>query len=187
MITLDDIKHLVKDLPPSEVERAVKFNKMAKDEAIISFKLFIEQNKLPRQIFLRGYDAMFASAALFLAKKYNIKLDETMGSTHKNMRKVLSFYTKDTKQHERLIDLYEKAIEKFQALNEQYRNGEHFADRVVDDLINEGFYQGKKINYYGEANPQRKDPLELIIDDAKSFISDVVEPFLFIMENLTDD
>ena len=130
---------------------------------------------------------MYAVAALFLAKKYNLKLDEVLGGTHKNMRAVLDFYTRDSEHNQKLIQLYEIAIEKFNSLSQKYRNEEHFAERVVKDLINEGFYLGKKITYYSDAVPGRKDPLELTIDDAKKFIEDIVEPFLFIMEKLSND
>ena len=50
----------------------------------------------------------------------------------------------------------------------------------------EGYYQGKKVTYYGELTPGRKDPLLLDISDAKKFIKDIVEPFLFIIGDLTN-
>ena len=174
------------ELSPPDVERAVKFNEVARDEAIISYKMFLGQNKLPRQVFLRGYDAIYAAAALFLSKRFKVKVDEHIGSTHMNMRLALDFYTQGTKEHQKLLDLYEKAIEKFQVLSEQYLTNAHFANKVVKDLISEGYHQGKKVNYYHEAEPQRKDPLMLDITDANKFINEIVEPFLFIIGELTN-
>jgi len=187
MTAIDEIKMYCRDLSPTDLERAVRFNEISRDEAIITYKMFLEQNKIPRKIFIEGYSAMYAASALFLAKKHKVKLDEVLGGTHKNMRVVLDFYTRDSVHHQKLIELYEIAVEKFHSLSEKYRNEEHFADRVVKDLINEGFYQGKKITYYSEPVPGRKDPLELTIDDAKKFVSEIVDPFLFIMEELSHD
>ncbi|MBI4440111.1 hypothetical protein HY638_04015 [Candidatus Woesearchaeota archaeon] len=186
MASMDEVKAYCKELSPPDVERAVKFNEVARDESIISYGMFLEQNKLPRQVFIQGYNAMYAAAALFLAKKYKVKVDEHMGSTHKRMREVLDFYTSDSEHHQKLIALYEKAIEKFQILNQQYNSEKHFASKVVSDLMSEGFYQGKKVTYYAEIPPGRKDPLTLDIPDAKKFIRDIVEPFLFIIGELTN-
>lgn len=187
MTLLPEIRMYCRDLSPTDAARAIKFNEISKDEAIITYKMFLEQSKLPRKIFIEGYNAMYAVSSLFLAKKYKIKLDEVLGGTHKNMRVVLDFYTRDSEHHQTLIQLYEIAIEKFNSLSQKYRNEEHFAERVVKDLINEGFYQGKKVTYYSEAVPGRKDPLDLTLDDAKKFVDEVVEPFLFIMEKLSHD
>lgn len=186
-MTLNEIRMYCRDLSPKDAERAVKFNEISRDETIISYKMFLAQNKLPRKIFIEGYNAMYASAALFLAKKYRLRLDEVLGGTHKNMRIVLEFYTRDSEHQQKLLDLYETALERFIFLSQKYRNEEHFADRVVKDLINEGFYQGKKVTYYSDPVPGRKDPLELTIEEAKIFIGEIVEPFLFIMEELTND
>ena len=103
------------------------------------------------------------------------------------MRIVLEYYTRDSKNHPKLIQLYENAIEKFRILSQQYASEKHFAKKVVKDLIDEGYHQGKKITYYNEHKPDRKDPLELDISDANKFIKDVVEPFLDIIGELTDD
>jgi len=186
MASVEEVKAYCRELSPPDAERAVKFNEVARDESIISYGMFLEQNKLPRQVFIQGYNAMYAAAALFLAKKYKVKVDEYIGGTHKKMREVLDFYTRDSKYHQRLMGLYEIAIEKFQILNQQYNNEKHFASRVVNDLMAEGYYQGKKVTYYGELTPGRKDPLLLDISDAKKFIKDIVEPFLFIIGDLTN-
>lgn len=187
METKEDIEHYCKSLSPPDAERAIKFNEVAKDESIIAYSMFLEQNKLPRLVFIQGYNAMYAAASLFLAKKYKIKLDEVRGSTHKNMRGALDFYTRDSKHHAKLISLYETAIEKFQILSYQYHSDKHFAGKVIKDLVNEGFYQGKKVAYYSEPVPGRKDPLQLNIPDAKKFIQEIVEPFLYIIGELTND
>lgn len=187
MAGIDLIKSYCRDLSPPDVERAIKFNEVAMDEAIISYKMFLEQNKLPRQVFIQGYSAMYAAAALFLAKKYKTKVDEHLGGSHKRMREVLDFYTRNSEHHPKLMALYEVAIEKFQALSQQYSNERHFAGKVVKDLISEGYYQGKKVTYYDELSPGRKDPLLLDISDAKNFIKNIVGPFLFIMGELTND
>lgn len=187
MLSAEEIKSYCRELPPPDVERAVKFNEIARDEATIAYSMFLEQNKLPRQIFINGYNAMYAAAALFLAKKYKVKVDEHIGGTHKNMRQVLDFYTRESKNHQKLIELYEKAIEKFQILSQQYSNEKHFASKVISDLISEGYHQGKKVNYYNEPTPGRKDPLNLNISDAKKFIQDIVDPFLFLIGELTND
>lgn len=186
MAELDEIKIYCIDLSPPDVERAIKFNEVSQDEAIISYKMFLEQNKVPRQVFIQGYNAMYAAAALFLAKKYKIKVDEHLGGVHKRMREVLDFYTQDSKHHQKLIELYEIAIEKFQILSQMYVNKKHFARKVVNDLMKERYYQGKKVTYYDEVNPDRKDPLTLDISDAKKFIHDIVDPFLFIIGELTN-
>jgi hypothetical protein len=186
MASIEEVKAYCRELSPPDVERAVKFNEVARDESIISYGMFLEQNKLPRQVFIQGYNAMYASAALFLAKKYKVKVDEHIGSTHKKMREVLDFYARDSKHHQRLMALYEVAIEKFQILNQQYNNEKHFAKSVVNDLMTEGFYQGKKVTYYAELTPGRKDPLKLDMADAKKFIQEIVDPFLFIMGELTN-
>ena len=187
MITKEEVKLYCRDLPPGDVERAIKFNEVARDEAIYTYKMFLEQKKLPRKIFIEGYNAMYAAAALFLAKKYKIKLDELRGSTHKNMRLVLDFYTSDSKNHQQLMDLYGEAIEKFQTLSQQYRTEAHFADKIVKDLMDEGFYQGKKINYYAELDNVRKDTLQLTVQEAEKFIKEIVKLFLFIIGELTND
>ena len=187
MAPLNEIKMYCRDLSPADTQRAVKFNEMSKDEAIVTYKIFLEQKKLPRKIFIEGYNAIYAASALFLAKKYKVKLDEVLGGTHKNMRIVLDFYTRDSEHHEKLIKLYEIAIEKFISLSKKYRNEEHFAEKVVKDLIDEGFYQGKKVTYYSDTVPGRKDPLELTLNDAETFLDEIVEPFLFIMEKLSHD
>lgn len=187
MTPINEVKMYCRDLSPNDAERAVKFNEISKDEAIITYKMFLEQKKLPRKIFIEGYNAMYAVSALFLAKKYKVKLDEVLGGTHKNMRVVLDFYTRDSEHNQKLISLYEEAIERFISLSKKYRNEEHFAERVVNDLINEGFYQGKKVTYYSDSVPGRKDPLELTMDDAQKFLDKVVEPFLFIMEKLSTE
>lgn len=187
MVNVDEIKMYCRDLSPTDVERAVKFNEISRDEAIVTYKMFLEQNKLPRKIFIEGYNAMYAASALFLAKKFKVKLDEVLGGTHKNMRAVLDFYTRDSEHNPKLIELYEIAIEKFNSLSQKYMNEEHFAERVVKDLISEGFYQGKKVTYYSDSVPGRKDPLTLTLDDAKKFVDEIVSPFLFIMEKLTND
>lgn len=186
MAEIDEIKVCCRELSPPDVERAIKFNEVSRDEAIISYKMFLEQNKVPRQVFIQGYNAMYAAVALFLAKKYKIKVDEHIGGTHKRMREVLDFYTRDSKHHAKLIALYEIATEKFQILSEQYHNESHFAGRVIKDLMTEGYYQGKKVTYYEELTPGRKDPLKLDISDAKKFIQDVVDPFLFLIGELTN-
>ncbi|MCK4589910.1 MAG: hypothetical protein KAT77_05680 [Nanoarchaeota archaeon] len=186
MTTIEEIKNFCKDLSPPDVDRAIDFNELARDESIIAYEMFLEQKKVPRQIFIQGYNAMYAAAALFLVKKYKIKLDETFGSTHKNMRTVLDFYTQGSEHHTKLIELYEAAVDKFQFLLYQYNDKSHFARKVVKDLIDEGFYQGKKITYYSDVAPGRKDPLQLTPDDAKTFIEKIVEPFLFILEELTN-
>lgn len=187
MITFNEIKMYCKDLSPTDVVRAIKFNEVSRDEAIVTYKMFLEQNKLPRKIFIEGYNAMYAASALFLAQKYKIKLDEVLGGIHKNMRAVLDFYTRDSEHNPKLIELYEIAIELFNSLSQKYRNEEHFAGKVVKDLITEGFYQGKKVTYYSDSVPGRKDPLTLTVDDAKKFVDEIVEPFLFIIEKLTND
>lgn len=187
MTTFDEIKFYCRILSPTDAERAVKFNEASMDEAIITYKMFLEQSKLPRKIFIEGYDAMYAAASLFLAKKYKMKLDEALGGTHKNMRTVLDFYTRDSPHNKRLIQLYEIAVEKFSSLSQKYRNEEHFSKRVVKDLINEGYYQGKKTTYYSEVVSGRKDPLALTVVDAAKFIKEIVEPFLFIMGELSND
>ena len=122
MASVEEVKAYCRELSPPDAERAVKFNEVARDESIISYGMFLEQNKLPRQVFIQGYNAMYAAAALFLAKKYKVKVDEYIGGTHKKMREVLDFYTRDSKYHQRLMGLYEIAIEKFQILSQQYRN-----------------------------------------------------------------
>jgi len=185
MINKEDIEFYCKDLSPPDVERAVKFNEVSKNEHVIAYQLFIEQKRLPRQIFINGYNAMYAAAALFLAKKYKLKLDEVRGSTHKNMRLVLDFFTRDSKHHTKLISLYEAAIEKFQNLSYQYHTDKRFAERVMKDLMDEGYYQGKKVSYYSEQTLGRPDPLQLTISDAKKFIKEIVEPFLYLIEELT--
>lgn len=187
METKEDMEYYCKDLSPPDVERAIKFNEVAGDESVIAYSMFLKQNKLPRQVFIQGYNAMYAAASLFLAKKHKIKLDEVRGSTHKNMRIVLEFYTRESKHHAKLISLYETAIEKFQILSYQYHSDKHFAGKVIKDLMDEGFYQGKKITYYSEPVPGRKDPLQLKIPDAKKFIKEIVEPFLYIIGELTND
>lgn len=184
---IDEVKMYCRDISLPDMERAIKFNEVSRDESIISYKMFIEQEKLPRQIFINGYNAMYAAACLFLAKKYKVKLDEHLGGTHKKMREVLDFYTRDSHHHQRLIGLYEIAIEKFQVLNEQYNSNKHFASKIVKDLMSEGYYQGKKVTYYSDINPSRKDPLLLEIPDARKFIDEIVEPFLFIMGELSYD
>lgn len=186
MATLDEIKMYCRELSPPDVGRAIRFNEISRDESIIAYKMFLEQDKLPRQVFIQGYNAMYAAAALFLAKKHKTKIDEHLGGTHKRMREVLDFYTRDSKHHQKLIELYETAIMRFQVLSQQYQNERHFAGRVVKDLIDEGFHQGKKVTYYSELTPGRKDPLLLNAADAKKFIKDVIEPFLFIMGELTN-
>ncbi len=186
MVPAEEIKYYCRELSPPDVERAVKFNETARDEAIIAYSMFLEQNKLPRQVFINGYNAMYAAAALFLAKKYKVKVDEHIGGTHKNMREVLDFYTRESKNHHKLIELYEKAIEKFQILNQQYSNENHFARKVVSDLMSEGYHQGKKVAYYNEPTSGRKDPLDLNVSDAKKFIQDIVDPFLFLIGELTN-
>ncbi len=186
MVSVEEVKAYCRELSPPDKERAVKFNEIARDESIISYGMFLEQNKLPRQVFIQGYNAMYAAAALFLAKKYKVKVDEYTGGTHKRMREVLDFYTRDSEHHQRLMALYEIAIEKFQILNQQYNNEKHFASRVVKDLMTEGYYQGKKVTYYDELTPGRKDPLKLDMADAKKFIQEIVDPFLFIIGDLTN-
>ena len=187
MAEINEIQSYCRELSPPDVERAIKFNEVARDEAIISYKMFLEQNKLPRQIFIHGYNAMYGAAALFLAKKYKTKIDEHLGGTHKKMRSVLDFYTRDSEHNRKLIALYEVAIEKFQILSQQYHSETHFANRVVKDLISEGYHQGKKVSYYSDAVPGRKDPLQLDISDAKKFIQEITGPFLFIIGELTND
>ena len=71
MITPTDTKNLCRDLPPPEVDRAIKFNEISRDEAIVLYKMLLSQKKAPRQILLRGYDAMYAAASLFFGKKFN--------------------------------------------------------------------------------------------------------------------
>ncbi len=185
MVDKMEIEQYCRELSPPDVDRAIKFNEVSRDEAIISYELFLGQNKVPRQIFIQGYNAMYAASALFLAKKYKIKLDEHLGSTHKNMRLILEFYTRDSEHHSKLIGLYEIAIEKFQKLSQQYSNENHFAKRVVKDLMEDGYHKGKKVTYYTDLVPGRKDPLLLDASDAKEFIQDVVKPFLFIIGELT--
>ncbi len=187
MVGIELIKSYCRDLSPPDVERAINFNEVSRDEAIITYKMFLEQNKLPRQVFIQGYNAMYAAAALFLVKKYKTKLDEFQGSTHKRMREVLDFYTRDSIHNPKLIALYEVAIGKFQILSQQYNNENHFAGKVVKDLISEGYYQGKKITYYDDSPSSRKDPLTLEMSDARDFIKNIVDPFLFIMGELTND
>lgn len=187
MINADEIRDYVKDLSPSDVERAIKYSETSMDDAIIAYMLFLEQKKIPRQIFIQGYNAMYAAASLFLAKRYKVKLAEEKGGTHKNMRLVLEFYARDSKHYAKLIQLYETALEMFKFLNEQYRDERHFAKKVVTDLMEEGYYQGKKITYYHEKVLGRKDPLELTVSDARKFIDEIVKPFLFIMKELTND
>lgn len=186
MVSVEEVKAYCRELSPPDVERAVKFNEVARDESIISYGMFLEQNKLPRQVFIQGYNAMYAAAALFLAKQYKVKIDEHIGSTHKRMREVLDFYTHDSIHNQRLIELYEMAIEKFQILNQQYNNEKHFARSVVNDLMDKGYYQGKRVTYYDELTPGRKDPLNLDMTDAKKFIQEIVDPFLFIIGDLTN-
>jgi hypothetical protein len=185
MFTKEDVELCTKDLAPNDVLRAIKFNQISKEEAIITYKMFLEQNKLPRKIFIEGYNAMYAMSALFLAKKYNLKLDESQGRTHKNMREILNFYTQDDENHNTLIKLYDEAMHEFEFLTQKYKNEEHFANKIVKHLIDEGYYQGKKVTYYSDED--KKDPLSLTIDDAKKFINEIVEVFLFIMEKLTND
>ncbi len=184
MATLEEVKAYCRDLSPPDVERAIKFNETSRDEAIVAYRVFMEQDKLPRQIFIQGYNAMFYTAALFLSKKYKTKIDAHIGGTHKNMRIVLDFYTRDSKHNPQLMALYEVAIEKFQILSEQYSNRTHFANKVVKDLMNEGFYKGKKVSYYNIDIGGRKDPLQLDMSDAKNFIEEIVKPFLFIIGEL---
>ncbi len=184
MTTIEEIKGYCRELSPPDAERAVKFNVRAKEEDIISYNLFIERKELPRQVFIHGYQAMFNAAALFLAKKYRIKIDDTIGGVHRNMRVVLDFYTRESEHNARLIELYETAIEKFKKLSQQYMTESHFAKKVVKDLMYEGYNRGKKSTYYSEANVER-DPLKLSMDDAKNFVKEVVDPFLFIMDELT--
>ena len=70
MTAIDEIKMYCRDLSPTDLERAVRFNEISRDEAIITYKMFLEQNKIPRKIFIEGYSAMYAASALFLAKKH---------------------------------------------------------------------------------------------------------------------
>ena len=186
MATIEIVKALCSDLSSSDVERAIKFNEISRDEAIVSYKMFIKQDKLPRQIFIHGYNAMYSASALFLAKKYKTKIYGHIGGTHKNMRIVLDYYTRDSKHNPQLIALYEIAIDKFQILNQQYNNGNHFANKVVKDLMDEGFHKGKKVTYYDNVVVGRKDPLQLDMSDAKKFIEDVIKPFLYIIGELTN-
>jgi hypothetical protein len=180
----EEIKPLCRDLSPPDKERAILFNKTARDEERISYKMFLEKKILPRKIFIQGYQAMYHAAALFLAKNYGIMIDEHISGTHRNMREVLNYYTRDSPHHEKLMSLYEKAADKFSSLRQQYQSGSHFADRAVQDLMNEGFHRGKKVTYYNDGG--REDPLRLTILEAEAFIRTVVEPFLFIMEKLTE-
>lgn len=181
----ESIRIYCKELSLPDAERANQFYKTAQIEAKISYGMYMQQNILPRQVFLRGYDAMYASASLFISKKFRIKIDDHLGGTHNHMRKVLDFLTQEAEQHQKLISLYEIALEKFNSLSRQYHSEGYFAKRVVRDLADEGYHQGKKANYYNEDLGDRKDPLSLSMEDAKQFISDIVEPFLFIMEELT--
>lgn len=183
MDDLETIRTYCKELSLPDAQRAEKFNESAKEEEIVSYNIFLEQKKLPRQIFIHGYQAMFNASALFLAKKYQIKIDENIGGVHRNMRIVLDFYTRESEQHSKLITLYEEAIEKFQSLSQQYQTQHHFAKKVVKDLIYQGYNEGKKSAYY--SNKSEKDPLELSIGDAQRFIHEVVEPFLHIIDELT--
>jgi|GEM_PF-6617926 hypothetical protein len=185
MTTIEEIRAYTRELSPEDARRAVRFNEVSRDEAILTYKMFFEQNRLPRKVFIEGYDAMYAAAALFLAKKHRVKLDDVRGGTHRNMRAVLDFYTHDSKHHARLLRLYEIAVERFNSLSQKYFNESHFARKVVKDLIDEGYHQGKKATYYSET--PRKDPLSLTMADAKKFIKEIAEPFLFIMEDLTND
>lgn len=185
MMTKEDIQVYCRELSPPDKVRAVAFNNTAKNEEIIGYTTFLEKKILPRKVFIQGYQAMYHAAALFLATCYGIKIDEHQGSTHKSMRDVLDYHTRDSPHHENLMRLYEHAIEKFNAMRQHYRSGAHFADRVVLDLMREGYDRGKKITYYSDQSGGRNDPLELTLLDAELFIKNVVEPFLFIMEKLT--
>lgn len=130
---------------------------------------------------------MFVASALFLTKKYGKKLHTHAGGTHKNMRDVIDFYTQDKQQHEKLMAYYEFAIEQYKNLSEQYFSETHFAKKVVKDLMYKGYNEGKKVEYYQEMKESAKDPLALTMADAKEFIQTVVEPFLSIMEKITND
>lgn len=182
MISKEEAISISRELSKSDRERAIQFNETDVAEEITLYSMLIEQKKLPRLIFIHGYKTMFSKAALFLARNYSIKIDSHVGNTHKNMRDLIEYYTQDSQQNKKLLSLYELAIDRFQSMNEQYSSSNQFAKKVTKDLMYQGYDKGKKKEYYSTT-----DHPDVDISDANKFIQDVVEPFMFIMDNLTND
>lgn len=179
MVTYEELlqAQYVKKLEKLEKEKYVLFHFQNYTLDLASAIQFIEAGNA-KYAAIAGYYGMLNCTLWYFAKYFNLKISEEQVGVHTNCLIVLQKFVKDERLKEKIITLLEEAKQEFLSFTTLKKGKED----TLPLLLQQGADKRKKYTYYSTENnlPGTSQQLQ----EAKSFIENIVKPYISIMEKL---
>lgn len=179
MVTYEELlqRQIIKKLETVEKEKYVSFHEFNYKFDLSSAQKFLEINNSKYAV-IAGYYAVLNVTLWYFAKYFNLKISEESTGVHTNSLIVLEKFVKTDNLKKKIIGLLDKARQEFVSFTILKQRSEE----TLPLMLKQSADKRKRYTYYSTERelPKHDDQL----NEAKTFIENIVKPYLSILENL---